>query len=178
MPGENKTEKKTYEQHKEEAPASVNCAIMVISDSISEKLKEDVSGKLMAKELEAAGHKIISYEIIPDDRTRIFNELMERVESDNVDAIITSGGTGIAKRDITLETVSSLFEKRLEGFGEVFRFISYQEIGSPAFLSRAACGTIKGKPVFCLPGSPAACELAVKKLIAPELGHLVKHARS
>jgi molybdenum cofactor biosynthesis protein B len=114
---------------------------------------------------------------VPDDRSLIERSVRRALRSRRVDAVITCGGTGIGPTDVTIETVQPLLEKELHGFGEIFRRLSYEEIGSAAILTRAIAGVSKGKAVFCIPGSPHAVSLAVEKLILPEAGHIIKHAR-
>lgn len=133
-------------------------------------METDESGKLIRELVERAGHRVVHYEIAPDTP-----ELIERAVAGNlarIDALILNGGTGIAPRDSTIEVVRRMMDKELDGFGELFRMLSYAEIGSAAFLSRALAGVVQGKIVAALPGSPAACRLGLEKLLLPELGHL------
>lgn len=172
----------TADEHKAEAPFHLRFAIITISTSRFERVKrkervEDRSGELIVKILHGAGHSVVSKEIISDDRELIKESLGKALENPKVDVVITCGGTGITPTDVTIETVEPLLEKRLPGFGEVFRAISYGKIGSPAILTRAIAGLMGGKAVFCLPGSPQAVETALRGLIIPEVGHIVKHAR-
>ena len=143
----------------------------------SGKSFENLSGETIVKLLEGAGHKIIYSNIIPDDPDFIKTNLERIVKMPNVDAVISCGGTGIAKTDVTIETIVPLLDKDLPGFGELFRKLSYEDIGSAAIMTRATSGLINGKVIFCLPGSPQAVEVALKNLIIPEIGHMVKHAR-
>nr|WP_321496648.1 MogA/MoaB family molybdenum cofactor biosynthesis protein [uncultured Methanolobus sp.] len=136
----------------------------------------DGSGKLMKELVTTAGHKVTKYELIPDDPSLIKGAIHRALESD-ADVVITSGGTGLASKDVTIESVAPLFDKDIPGFGELFRFKSIEQIGSSVILSRAAAGLLRGKVVFCIPGSPNAVELALRDIILPETGHLVKHAR-
>lgn len=138
---------------------------------------EDVSGDLIESLLKKAGHAVSFRRIIPDDRALIKDSLQRALVSANVDAIVLCGGTGIASSDVTIETLSPLLEKTLHGFGEIFRRLSFDEIGSAAVLSRAVAGVAKGKAIFCIPGSPDAVKLCLEKLILPEIAHIVKHAR-
>lgn len=138
---------------------------------------DDPSGDLIMQLLGKAGHKIVYKALIPDDRGLIGQKVSEALGLSEVDAIITCGGTGIAPSDVTIETVRSMLTKTLPGFGELFRRLSFEEIGSAALLSRAIAGIADGKAVFCLPGSPEAVKLCVEKLILSEAGHIVKHAR-
>lgn len=169
-------------EHKAEAPESLNFAIIVCSSSRyrglqSEKPVEDPSGDRIAQTLQDHGHKVTFRTVVPDDRSLIGRSLRRALRSRGVDAVITCGGTGIGPTDVTVETVQPLLEKELRGFGEIFRRLSYEEIGSAAILTRAIAGVSGGKAVFCIPGSPQAVSLAVEKLILPEAGHIIKHAR-
>ncbi|MCS4540955.1 MAG: molybdenum cofactor biosynthesis protein MoaB [Euryarchaeota archaeon] len=176
----------SYKEHKEMASSLVKCAIVTISDSkfrnfaqlkiLDPKKIGDVSGKLMKELLEKAKFEVVSYSIVPDEKETIKKTILKLIDSD-AEAIITTGGTGITSRDITIETLSPMFQKELPGVGELFRSISYAKIGSAAILSRATAGTINNKIIICLPGSPNAVELALTKLIIPELPHLVKHVQ-
>jgi len=156
--------------HKKAAPRSVRCAVVTVSDTRT--AATDTSGALLKSRLDAGGHRIVSYEILPDEPVRIRDRVRDLAEAD-VEAVLLSGGTGIAPRDTTFEAVVGLLDRRLDGFGELFRSLSYAEIGSAAMLSRAVAGTLGSTVVFAMPGSTAACELAVERLILPELGHIV-----
>ncbi len=156
-------------KHKERAPASVKCGVITISDSRTPDTDE--SGKLIRDLLQRAGHSILFYVVVKDE-VRPIQEAVEQA-SWTCDAVITNGGTGLARRDVTIPALLPSFEKTLPGFGELFRSLSYQTIGSAAMLSGATAGVYHGRVVFCLPGSPDACRLAVEKLILPELGHAV-----
>jgi molybdenum cofactor biosynthesis protein B len=142
----------------------------VLTASDSRGAETDESGRVIRDLLTAAGHRVEYYEVVPDDPGRIRKALLDNLQ--NLDAIIVNGGTGIAARDSTIEAVRGLLDKELEGFGELFRYLSYQQIGSAAFLSRALAGIAGGKIVASLPGSPDACRLAMEKLLIPELGHM------
>jgi molybdenum cofactor biosynthesis protein B len=132
----------------------------------------------MIELLEAEGHRIIDYTIVKDDTVEIQEEILKGCETPEIDVILTNGGTGVAKRDVTIETVQKLLEKEMPGFGEIFRMLSYQEdIGSAAILSRAIAGVIKNKAIFSTPGSSGAVKLAMKKLILPEMGHVVRELK-
>ncbi|MFD1708492.1 molybdenum cofactor biosynthesis protein B [Siminovitchia sediminis] len=160
-------------EHKQHAPESVNCAVITVSDTRTEET--DKSGKLMKSLLQEHGHEIGYYRIVKDDEASISSAFKEAAEKQAVQAILMNGGTGIAKRDITIETISAFFEKEIVGFGELFRMISYQEdIGPAAIMSRAAAGTYKGKAIFVTPGSSGAVRTAMEKLILHELGHVVR----
>jgi molybdopterin adenylyltransferase len=142
----------------------------VLTASDSRRAETDESGRLIQDLLTAAGHRVGYYQVLPDDPARIRKALLDHLPK--LDAIIVNGGTGIAARDSTIEAVRVLLDKELQGFGELFRYLSYQQIGSAAFLSRAVAGIAAGKIVASLPGSPDACRLAMEKLLIPELGHM------
>ncbi|MED4224154.1 molybdenum cofactor biosynthesis protein B [Neobacillus cucumis] len=164
------------QEHKKEAPKEINCKIITVSDTRNQET--DKSGRLMIEMLEGAGHKIVDYCIVKDESTPIQNEILKGCEREDIDVILTNGGTGMAKRDVTIETVAGLLEKEMVGFGELFRMISYQEdIGSAAILSRAIAGVVKDKAVFSTPGSTGAVKLAMNKLILPEIGHVVREIK-
>jgi molybdenum cofactor biosynthesis protein B len=156
--------------HEHEKHASANLKVGVITASDSRTPENDESGKLIRSLLEDAGHLVAYYAILPDDGEKISAALVSNLE--NLDAIIVNGGTGITARDNTTEVVKSLLDKELEGFGELFRMLSFQEIGAAAMISRAIAGVRHGKFVAALPGSPDACRLAMEKLLIPQLGHI------
>lgn len=173
---------RTASEHKSRAPTSIGFALIIVSTSRFEMVMrkeavEDPSGDIAVGLLRGVGYSVVSREIVSDDGEMIRAGLGRALENPSVDVVVTCGGTGITPTDVTIETVEPLLEKMLPGFGEVFRGISYSRIGSPAILTRAIAGLIRGKAVFCLPGSPQAVELALKELIIPEVGHIVKHAR-
>jgi molybdenum cofactor biosynthesis protein B len=155
-------------EHHHHGHKSLKVGVLTATDSRS--AETDESGRIIRDLLTAAGHRVEHYEILPDDSERIRKALLDNLQK--LDAIIVNGGTGIAARDSTIEAVRVLFDKELEGFGELFRSLSYQQIGSAAFLSRAVAGIAAGKIVASLPGSPDACRLAMEKLLIPELGHM------
>ena len=157
-------------EHHQHAGARKHLKVVVITASDTRTPADDASGRIIRELLESAGHVVTHYEIVPDDPERIRALVIEHVAND--DAIIINGGTGIAARDSTIEAIRPLLNKELEGFGELFRMLSYQAIGSAAFLRRALAGTANGRIVVALPGSPAACKLAMEKLLLPELGHM------
>jgi len=157
-------------EHHQHAGAHKHLRVVVITASDTRTPADDESGRIIRGLLEGAGHVVSHYEIVPDDPERIRALVIEHVAHD--DAIIINGGTGIAARDSTIEAVRPLLNKELEGFGELFRLLSFQSIGSAAFLSRALAGTARGRIVVALPGSPAACKLAMEQLLLPELGHM------
>ncbi|MGM9933116.1 MULTISPECIES: MogA/MoaB family molybdenum cofactor biosynthesis protein [Bacillaceae] len=162
--------------HKKEAPKAVRCKIITVSDT--RDLDSDKSGQLMEQLLTAAGHEVVSREVVKDEVEQIQRAVLEGCRHSEVDCVLTNGGTGIAKRDVTIEALSALYEKEIPGFGELFRMLSYQEdIGSAAILSRASAGVIFGTPVFSTPGSSGAVRLAMNKCIIPELGHIMHEIR-
>jgi len=170
-------------RHKAEAPSRLKFAIIIVSTSRFEALKltkhvDDPSGDLIVELLEKTGHKVVLRTVVPDDRVLIGQSVGNALGMKDVDAIITCGGTGVSLTDITIETVRPLLRKTLPGFGELFRRLSYDEIGSAALLSRALAGVAdKGKVIFCVPGSPQAVRLCLERLVLPEVGHILKHAR-
>jgi molybdenum cofactor biosynthesis protein B len=159
------------EEHREQARQPVTCAVITVSDTRTEA--NDTSGRTMREKLEAAGHKVGCYTIVKDEPEEITKLLEDLATKGQVQAVLLNGGTGISRRDTTYEAVSELLEKRLDGFGELFRILSYQEIGAAAMLSRAVAGTYRDLILFSTPGSTAAVRLAMDKLIVPELAHLV-----
>ena len=172
----------TAAKHKAEAPKSLKFAIIVCSSSRYKKLKsnervDDPSGDLIAQFLQEKGHAVTLRVLVPDDQFLIKQSIKKALKSEEVEAIITCGGTGISPTDITIETVQPLLEKEIQGFGEILRKISHEEIGSAAILTRAIAGVSKGKAIFCIPGSPQAVSIALERLILPETGHIIKHAR-
>jgi molybdenum cofactor biosynthesis protein B len=156
--------------HDHEKHGRKNLKVGVITASDSRTPESDESGSVIRDLLEAAGHCVDYYEILPDDSEKISAALVSNL--DDLDAIIVNGGTGITARDSTTEVVKSLLDKELEGFGELFRMLSFQEIGAAAMMSRAVAGVRHGKFIAALPGSPDACRLAMEKLLIPQLGHI------
>lgn len=163
------------DEHKSKAPKNVRVAVITVSDTRTEA--DDYSGKAIGEVLAKAGHKLVRRVIVKDDASQIQKALREFIEDESVQAIVVNGGTGISGRDVTLEAVVTFQEKALPGFGELFRALSYQEIGSAAMMSRATAFVTERKVVFCVPGSEKAVRLAAEKLIAPELGHAVWEAQ-
>jgi molybdenum cofactor biosynthesis protein B len=161
--------------HRANAPAAVRCFVVTISDTRTEAT--DTSGAAIASLLDSAGHTVTGRKIVKDDATAIRGVVSYAAKSGASDAVVTTGGTGISARDGTYEAISALFERRLDGFGELFRALSYQEIGSAAMLSRATAGIIGRCAVFVLPGSENAVRLGMEKLILPEIGHVVRELR-
>jgi len=150
---------------------SISIAVVTVSDTRTEET--DRSGRAISQLVEAAGHQVKHYSIIKDEPSQIEAKLLDLCALDDLEALIFNGGTGIAPRDTTYDAIASLLNKTLPGFGEIFRFLSYQEIGSRAIASRAVAGIYDRKLVFSLPGSTNAVKLALSKLILPELIHLV-----
>ncbi|GBD20752.1 Molybdenum cofactor biosynthesis protein B [bacterium HR28] len=165
----------SIEQHRAAAPRSVRCAVITVSDTRT--AETDTSGALIRERLERWGHQVIAYAIVPDEADQIGQLLDEFLERPDCDAVLLNGGTGIARRDVTYEAVAARLEKRLDGFGELFRWLSYREIGTAAMLSRAIAGVARGKVVIAMPGSTGAVRLAMDELVLPELAHLVFEAR-
>lgn len=161
----------SHHQHRREGPSSVGCAVITVSDTRDRQ--SDRSGKLIEDRLKESGHEVVHYVIVKDSPRQIVGELAILAEKPSCQAIILNGGTGIAARDTTYDTLAGLLDKRLDGFGEIFRYLSYQEIGSAAIMSRALAGTFRGRILISLPGSTAAVKLAMDKLILPELSHMV-----
>jgi molybdopterin adenylyltransferase len=166
----------SLQEHKKTAISTVSCKVITVSDTRNKE--SDKSGRLMVELIEASGHHVVDYVIVKDDAEEITTEVLKACSDLKIDVILTNGGTGIAKRDVTIETVRPLFEKEISGFGELFRLLSYQEdIGSAAILSRAVAGVIQNKALFATPGSTGAVRLAMNKLILPEIGHVVKELK-
>lgn len=163
-------------EHKKLVEKGICCKVITVSDTRNKE--NDKSGQLMIELLEQSGYTIGDYVIVKDQKEEIRDAVLSGCEEQEIDIILTNGGTGIAVRDVTIETVQSLFDKEINGFGELFRMLSYQEdIGSAAMLSRAAAGVIGHKAVFSTPGSSGAVKLAMSKLILPELDHVVNELR-
>src|SRR3954470_6754343 len=161
-------------EHKAAAPACVGCYVITVSDTRTEDT--DTGGRAVVDLLTQAGHQIVGHTIVKDDAELLRDCIGRQLANPAVQAIITTGGTGITSRDCTYEAVTALLWKRIDGFGEIFRALSYQEIGAAAMMSRAVAGTIAGRVVVALPGSEAAVRLGLTKILLPELGHLVREA--
>jgi molybdenum cofactor biosynthesis protein B len=162
-------------KHRESAPETVSVAILTISDTRTRET--DTGGDVAEELLRDAGHEIVGRRIVRDEVAGIRNNLVDLLASSDVDAVVTTGGTGISARDTTYEVVERMIEKKLEGFGEIFRMLSYEEIGAAAMMSRALAGAVGTKFVASLPGSRNAVRLAVEKLLVPELAHVVFELR-
>jgi molybdopterin adenylyltransferase len=158
-------------RHRESAPEHVRLAILTISDTRTPE--NDTGGDTIEEIMRGAGHEIVERRIVRDDAARIRTEIVNLLARPDADAVITTGGTGISARDTTYEVVDRMIEKKLDGFGEIFRALSYEEIGAAAILSRAVAGTVGTKLVACLPGSRNAVRLAVEKLLVPEIAHVI-----
>ena len=159
-------------QHKVTAPISVGCAVVTVSDSKTPAT--DLTGRILAEGLARSGHRVHGRVVVTDDAGKIRRAVKRGLRGPRVAAVITNGGTGITSRDVTFEAVEPMLEKRLDGFGELFRALSFRQIGPSALMSRALAGTVGRKVVIMLPGSPRAAELALKKLLLPELGHIAQ----
>ena len=174
---------KTSKVHKAKAPKTLNFGVFICSTSRykliqqGEKEISDIGGGTLVDLLRNAGHNVLFKKIVADDKTIISEAVQQALNMPELDVAIFSGGTGITPTDVTIETVMPFFEKTLPGFGEFFRRISFDRVGSAAVLSRAVAGVAKGKALFCIPGSPDAVHVAVEMLILPESPHIVKHAR-
>lgn len=160
-------------EHKQVAPKTVTIGIITVSTTRA--LANDSSGKWISEQAKNEGHEIVHHEVIPDDAEIIAATVKNVIRHQRPQVILVTGGTGITKKDVTIEAVNPMFAKVLTAFGALFANLSFEEIGSAAFLSRATAGIIEETVVFCMPGSINACKLACCKLIFPELGHLVKH---
>lgn len=163
------------EQHRSYAPKTLGFGLITVSDSRTEE--DDTSGRTLRDLATAAGHRVFGSAIVPDDVAAIRGALRGMLALPEVDVVVLSGGTGFSPRDVTLDAVLPLLEKPVEGFGELFRMLSWQQVGAAAMLSRAAAGLVGTRAVFLLPGSPKAVTLAMEKLILPEAGHLLGQAR-
>jgi len=161
--------------HKTHAPASVGCYVLTVSDTRTPDT--DTSGRAIRDLLEAAGHIISGHDMVRDEPDEVASRVRQQLANPRTQAIITTGGTGISARDGTFEAVTGLLEKRLDGFGELFRMLSFQEIGAAAMMSRATAGTAARKAIFVLPGSEDAVRLALTRLVLPELGHVIQQLR-
>jgi molybdenum cofactor biosynthesis protein B len=157
--------------HRADAPDSVRCAVLTVSDTRS--ADSDTSGTLIRETLKFSGHSVVDYRIVPDEPDQIREILEVWIGRDDVQVVLSNGGTGIAARDTTYDAISSMLDKRIDGFGELFRMLSWQEIGAAAMLSRAIAGVAGQTLIVAMPGSTNAVRLALTKLIVPELGHLV-----
>ncbi|HEV2985858.1 MAG TPA: molybdenum cofactor synthesis domain-containing protein [Vicinamibacterales bacterium] len=161
-------------EHKAQAPRSIRCFVLTVSDTRTEE--SDASGRTIADLLTGAGHTVAGRAIVKDDPDLVRDVITRQIANPEIQVIITTGGTGITSRDSTYEAVSAMLEKRLDGFGELFRMLSFEQIGSAAMMSRACAGLVAKRIVVSLPGSEGAVQLAMQRLLIPELGHLVQQA--
>ncbi|WP_370572343.1 molybdenum cofactor biosynthesis protein B [Methanomethylovorans sp.] len=168
--------------HKQNIKGNIRFALITVSTSRFSKYgsvrypheAEDLSGDLMFSMVKDVGNEVVSYSLVPDE-VNIIRNLISRSINEEVDVIVTSGGTGLSPDDVTIEAISPLFHKEIQGFGEYFRYLSIGQIGSSVVLTRACAGIVKNKVIFCLPGSPNAVKLAFSEVILPEAGHILKH---
>jgi molybdenum cofactor biosynthesis protein B len=172
----------THMEHKARVPDSIKFAVLVVSDSRYTQFRksgevDDESSAIARRLIEEKGYVITTRQIVPDESAKIIGTLLELASQNDIDVVVTIGGTGLSKRDVTIESVHRLLEKEVIGFGEFFRSLSLQRIGTASMLSRASAGIMRGKLVFCLPGSPQSIELGLGELVLPEIGHMLKHIR-
>ena len=159
-------------EHRATAPASIGCWVLTVSDT--KTAETDTSGQLIKKLLTDAGHRVVGASIVRDEPKDVQRVIREACAHAEVRAVLVTGGTGITSRDSTYEAIDAMLEKRLPGFGELFRVLSFQEIGAAAMMSRAQLGVHARRIVVSMPGSPNACRLALEKLVIPELSHLIR----
>jgi len=165
----------SVQQHRAAAESSLSIGVLTVSDTRT--LADDTGGSLLVEMIESAGHRVGTRAIVVDDRERIVNSVLDMVADPAIDVVISTGGTGIARRDVTYDAVTSILDRTIDGFGELFRTLSFEEIGSAAMLSRATAGAIGSTAVFSLPGSRNAIRLAMERLILPEIAHVVYEIR-
>ena len=164
----------SHAEHRAQGPASVGCYVITVSDTRTEDT--DVSGRAVADLLCAAGHSVVGRAIVRDEADLVRGIIAHQLGNPGVQVIITTGGTGITSRDCTFEAVVAMLDKKLDGFGELFRMLSYEQIGPAAMMSRACAGLASGRVIVSLPGSEAAVRLALERLLIPEIGHMVQQA--
>lgn len=162
----------SHVEHRTAGPRAVRCFVLTVSDTRTEET--DSSGRAIREMLTAAGHEVTGSAIVKDEPGDVVRVVSDQLDTPQVQVVITTGGTGLTSRDRTYEAIAGLLDKRLDGFGELFRMLSYHDIGPAAMLSRAVAGAARGKVIVALPGSEAAVRLAMQKLLLPELGHLVQ----
>lgn len=162
----------SHQAHRAASPTHIRCYVLTVSDTRTEE--NDTGGRLLRELLEGDGHEVLGHAIVPDEPSTLRGAIEQQLETDTVQAVITTGGTGISRRDGSYEVVTALIDKRIDGFGELFRALSFEEIGPSAMLSRACAGTSRGKILVSLPGSRNAVRLGMTRLVLPELGHLVR----
>jgi molybdenum cofactor biosynthesis protein B len=163
----------TVAHHRRDAPTHISCFVLTISDTRTEA--DDTSGDAISRALTEAGHVVSARRIVPDEPSNVRDVI--RAQAGTVDVVITTGGTGITSRDSTYEAIAGILEKHIDGFGELFRMLSFPEIGAAAMMTRACAGTVGRTAIFSLPGSEHAVRLAMTRLIVPELGHVVRELR-
>ncbi len=169
-------EPQSTKTHKKESKKHINFAILTISTSKFKEEGRDISGDIISGCIEKEGHTVAKRDISDDEKQMIKEKITHYLKDKNIDLIVTTGGTGLAKRDVTIEAIRPLFEKEITGFNQLFMQLSHDEIGPACMLSGATAGIIGAKAIFCLPGSPDACALAIKRIILKEAGHILKHA--
>lgn len=162
-------------EHKQNVLENIYIMVLTISDTRDEQT--DKSGQLMMELIQSHHFKVQKYKIVKDERKEILSEVMDGIHQSKIDVILTNGGTGLSNRDVTLDVIEQVIDRQIPGFGELFRMLSYEEIGSAAILSRAIGGIAKGTVIFSMPGSSGAVRLAMEKLILPELSHIMKEIR-
>lgn len=165
----------SQQAHRAAGPRHIGCFVLTVSDTRTEAT--DTSGRAIAELLAAGGHHVTGHQIVRDEPAEVTRAILDQLATDAVDVVITTGGTGITSRDSTYEAIDRLLEKRLDGFGELFRMLSFNEIGAAAMMSRATAGVARGKIIAALPGAENAVRLAMTRLLLPELGHLVQQVR-
>jgi len=167
-------------EHRKKSDLRAGVAVITLSTSRSRShsSEPDKSGDVIQSILEKAGHRVPVRKLMPDSRGILRASLNQLIRDKRIQAVITTGGTGLAPTDVTIETVQGMLDKELPGFNSLFMFLSYPQVKTASMLSRALAGTVKGKIIFCLPGSPRACKLAMESLILPELGHILMLLRS
>lgn len=165
----------SVEQHRRAAPGVLGFGLITVSDTRSPE--DDVSGRTLSGLAHVAGHRVEAAVVVPDDVAAIRRAVRRMLALPGIDVVVLTGGTGFSPRDVTIDAVRPLLDQPIEGFGELFRALSYQQVGAAAMLSRATAGLAGDKAVFLLPGSPKAVSLAMEKLILPEAGHLLAQAR-
>ena len=165
----------SVEEHRAYASGALGFGVITVSDSRAQE--DDLSGRLLREGVAAAGHRVVESLLVADDVAAIRAAVWRLLEQPGLDVVVATGGTGLSPRDLTVEAVAPLFDRPVEGFGELFRMLSFQQVGAAAMLSRAAAGLVRDRAVFLLPGSPKAVSLALEALILPEAGHLLAQAR-
>lgn len=164
----------SHTAHRQASVKTTQCYVLTISDTRTDD--DDTSGRAIVDLMTEGGHRVVGKSIVPDEPERVRQVVEDQLARSDVQVLIATGGTGISSRDRTYETITGLIDKRIDGFGELFRALSYQEVGTAAMLSRAVAGTARGKIVISVPGSENAVRLAISRLVLPEIGHLVREA--